>query len=162
MTEREAIANIEYARKWLGRESDFSDEALDMAIAALEQQEAIKSCTPPSDDWEHYADRLYDIAYKSGYEQGKKDAEQNRWIPFKCRKATEDDGTSFDYIMDCKLPEDGQTVLVTVQTEGHEPVQVDTYYGGGGEECALDSGYSLCDEVIAWRLLPEPYQEDEA
>ena len=39
MTEREAIANIEYARSWLGSESDFSDEALDMAIAALEKQE---------------------------------------------------------------------------------------------------------------------------
>ena len=39
MTEREAIANIEYARKWLGSESDFSDEALDMAIEALEFRE---------------------------------------------------------------------------------------------------------------------------
>ena len=44
MTEREAIANIECARKWLGRESDFSDEALDMAISALEKQEADKCC----------------------------------------------------------------------------------------------------------------------
>ena len=39
MENREAIANIEYARKWLGRESDFSDEALDMAIEALEFRE---------------------------------------------------------------------------------------------------------------------------
>jgi hypothetical protein len=39
MENREAIANIEYARKWLGSESDFSDEALDMAISALEKQE---------------------------------------------------------------------------------------------------------------------------
>lgn len=36
MTNTEAIANIEYARKWLGSESDFSDEALNMAISALE------------------------------------------------------------------------------------------------------------------------------
>ena len=50
-------------------------EAFNMAISALEKQDAIKACTPPSDDWEHYADRLHDIAYKSGYEQGKKDAE---------------------------------------------------------------------------------------
>lgn len=49
-------------------------EAFDLAISALQKQEAIKSCTPPSDDWEHYADRLHDIAYKCGYEQGKKDA----------------------------------------------------------------------------------------
>lgn len=46
-----------------------------LSLPALEKQEAIKSCTPPSDDWEHYADRLHDIAYKCGYEQGKKDAE---------------------------------------------------------------------------------------
>lgn len=39
MKPSEAIANIEYARKWLGTESDFSDEALDMAIEALEKQE---------------------------------------------------------------------------------------------------------------------------
>lgn len=39
---KEAIANIEYARKWLGSESDFSDEALDMAISALEKQEPMK------------------------------------------------------------------------------------------------------------------------
>lgn len=38
---KEAIANIEYARKWLGSESDFSDEALDMAISALEKQEQV-------------------------------------------------------------------------------------------------------------------------
>ena len=32
----EAIANIEYARHQIGCESDFSEEALDMAIEALE------------------------------------------------------------------------------------------------------------------------------
>ena len=88
--------------------------------------------------------------------------EQDRWRPFKCREATEDDDTSYDYIMECELPEDGQTVLVTIQIKGHESVQVDTYYGGGGEECALDSGYALCEEAIAWRPLPEPYTEEEA
>ena len=87
--------------------------------------------------------------------------EKDSWRPFKCREATEDDYTSFDYIMECELPEDGQTVLVTIQTKGHEPVQVDTYYGGGGEECALDSGYSLCEEAIAWKPLPEPYEPEE-
>lgn len=39
MKPSEAIANIEYARKWLGTESDFSDEALDMAISALKFKE---------------------------------------------------------------------------------------------------------------------------
>ena len=88
--------------------------------------------------------------------------EKDRWRPFKCREATEDDYISYDYIMECELPEDGQTVLVTIQTKGHEPVQVDTYYGGDGEECALDSGYVLCEQAIAWKPLPEPYTEEEA
>ena len=87
--------------------------------------------------------------------------EKNRWRPFKCREATEDNYSLFDYIMECELPEDGQTVLVTIQTKGHEPVQVDTYYGGDGEECALDSGYVLCEQAIAWWPLPEPYTEEE-
>lgn len=39
MKPSEAVVNIEYARKWLGSESDFSDEALDMSISALEKQE---------------------------------------------------------------------------------------------------------------------------
>ena len=50
MENREAIANIKYARKWLGSESDFSDEALDMAISALEKQE--------QDRWISVKDRL--------------------------------------------------------------------------------------------------------
>ena len=86
---------------------------------------------------------------------------QDRWRPFECREATEEDNTSFGYIMECELPEDGQTILITVKLGGHEPVQVDTYYDGGGEECALDSGYALCEEAIAWRPLPEPYNTEE-
>ena len=87
--------------------------------------------------------------------------ERDRWRPFRCRKTTEDDCSSFDYIMECELPEDGQEILITVNNNGHEPVQIDTFFGGGGEECALDSGYDLCDEAVAWRPLPEPYQEDK-
>jgi len=88
--------------------------------------------------------------------------EKDRWRPFRCRKTTEDDCSSFDYIMDCELPEDGQEILITVNNNRHEPVQKDTFFGGGGEECALDSGYDLCDEAVAWMPLPEPYQEDKA
>ena len=41
------------------------------------KQKLIKDCQPPTDDWEQYADRLHDIAYKSGYEQAKKDILNN-------------------------------------------------------------------------------------
>lgn len=39
MNPSEAIENIEYARRWLGSESDFSEDALDLAISALEFKE---------------------------------------------------------------------------------------------------------------------------
>ncbi len=39
MKPSEAIENIEYARRWMGWESDFSEEALDMAIFALKKLE---------------------------------------------------------------------------------------------------------------------------
>lgn len=42
MKPSEAIENIEYARRWLGSESDFSEEALNMAIEALEKQVPMK------------------------------------------------------------------------------------------------------------------------
>ena len=83
------------------------------------------------------------------------------WIPFKRRKPTEEEGTAFDYIMDCKCPEDGQNILVSINIQGHEPVQYDTFYGGGGEECCLESSYELVEEATAWMPLPEPYKEGE-
>ena len=39
MKNMEAVENIEYARSRLGTESDFSDEALDMAVSALKFKE---------------------------------------------------------------------------------------------------------------------------
>lgn len=39
MNPSEAIENIEYVRRWMGCESDFSEEALDMAIFALKKLE---------------------------------------------------------------------------------------------------------------------------
>lgn len=79
------------------------------------------------------------------------------WIPFKRRKPTEEEGTAFDYIMDCKCPEDGQNILVSINIQGHKSVQYDTYYGGGGEECCLESGCELVEEATAWMPLPESY-----
>lgn len=41
MKPSEAIENIEYARKWAGCESDFSEKALDMVTLALKKLEQI-------------------------------------------------------------------------------------------------------------------------
>lgn len=45
-------------------------EALRVAIKTLEKQKAISELQPPTDNWETYADRLYDLAYLSGYNDG--------------------------------------------------------------------------------------------
>lgn len=45
-------------------------EALRVAIKTLEKQKAISELQPPTDDWDSYADRLYDLAYLSGYNDG--------------------------------------------------------------------------------------------
>lgn len=57
MKPSEAIENIEYARKWLGSESDFSEEALDMATLALkklEQDRWIPVTERPPEDYGVY------------------------------------------------------------------------------------------------------------
>ena len=123
---------------------------LDMAISALEKQEADNSCTPPSDDWEHYEDRLYDIAYQNGYERGKKDAEQDRWIPI-----TE------------RMPEENDIVLVTVS--GEEVLGLRRRDWKDSMALAVwTNQWNLVDanlvsyRISAWRPLPELYTEDEA
>jgi len=158
MKPSEAIENIEYARRWIGCESDFSEEALDMAIDALKKLEAIQTCTPPSDDWEYYADRLYDIAYKSGYEEGKQEAEkwtlvsdgmpeEHKWM------GTEHFGTTIS-----------DEVYVTVEVPSGERITKHMHFQNGAippfEQRSLDAFYKG-GKAVAWRPLPEPYQGDE-
>lgn len=145
MTNREAIDILRVISP--PRESkrifDKFMQARDMAIKALEKLAAIKSRTSPSDDWEYYADRLYDIAYQNGCEQGKKCAEQDRWIPVTERPPEEDKG-----------------LLVTDEYgEIRHAVYIDWH--GKVEFRTIEESITL-DNVKAWRPLPEPYTEDEA
>ena len=83
----------------------------------------------------------------------------NEWIPFTQRKMTteekEEMNTDFDYILDCKLPDDGTEILVCSKF-GH--VFMDTFINDG-DGCYLDSGYEFIEDAIAWMPLPEPYKE---
>lgn len=45
-------------------------DALVIAIKALEKQKAISELRPHTDNWKNYADRLCDLAYLSGYNDG--------------------------------------------------------------------------------------------
>lgn len=86
---------------------------------------------------------------------------EQRWIPFKTRPLTKEEKEEhpeWDGILDCKLPDDGQRILVNVSVRGHESVQYDEFYTDDG--CYLDSGYEIGTEATAWMPLPEPYREE--
>ena len=86
---------------------------------------------------------------------------EQRWIPFKTRPLTKEEKEEhpeWDGILDCKLPDDGQRILVSVSVRGHESVQYDEFYTDDGSY--LDSGYEIGTEATAWMPLPEPYREE--
>ena len=81
---------------------------------------------------------------------------EQRWIPFKTRPLTreeKEEHPEWDGILDCKLPDDGQRILVSVSVRGHESVQYDEFYTDDGSY--LDSGYEIGTEATAWMPLPE-------
>lgn len=84
--------------------------------------------------------------------------EANDWIPIKMRPLTaeeKEESPEWEYIYECKLPDDCQDVLITTRFGG---VTMDVFYNGA------DGSYfeEYCDDgdVIAWMPLPEPYKGD--
>lgn len=81
------------------------------------------------------------------------------WIPFTERELTEDEKESydFDFLLDCKLPDEDEEILVTYSngTVGQDIFMRD------GFQCYLDSGNEFVTEAIAWQPLPKPYREKE-
>ena len=81
---------------------------------------------------------------------------QGEWIPVKTRPLTEEEKEEYpdySFMYDCKLPDDGEEVLLTTSC-GY--VVLDTFYCDDGcyFECYCDEG-----DVLAWMPLPEPYKE---
>lgn len=90
------------------------------------------------------------------------DVQPVKWIPFSVRDLDEEEKAEhpeWDWILDGKLPEDGQRILVNVKFKGHESVQMDEYYEDDG--CYLDSGYEIGTEVTHWMPLPKPPKDGE-
>ena len=88
------------------------------------------------------------------------DEKEKGWIPVKYHQISEkeraEESISNDirYMLDCKMPDDGQEILVTNgETTWQDTcfIDCDGYY--------LDSNYDWI-EITAWRPLPEPYKED--
>lgn len=87
---------------------------------------------------------------------------EQRWIPFKTRPLTEEEKEEhpeWDCILDCKLPGNGQRILVAIRIRGHEEVQQDEFYSDDGSY--LDSGYEIGTEAVAWMPLPVYQKEGE-
>lgn len=90
--------------------------------------------------------------------------EQDKWIPIKTRKLTraeeqemlERDKYFFDYTFDCKLPEDGEEVLVTTSTG---EVTTTTFYDEGLDGCYFEY-YEDDGDVIAWMPKPKSYKTE--
>ena len=88
------------------------------------------------------------------------DEKENGWIPVKYHQISEKEraeesiSTDIQYMLDCKMPDDGQEILVTngeTTWQDTSFIDCDGYY--------LDSGYDWI-EITAWQPLPKPYKED--
>ena len=80
-------------------------------------------------------------------------AERTGWIKFTLRPLDEYEREEYPEewsgIFDCKLPEDGQEILVS----NGRYVWMDTFFNGGSDGCYLDSDDEL--EDCWWMPLPE-------
>ena len=91
------------------------------------------------------------------------DIEYSRWIPITSRPMTEEEKEHYkthpEYldgfrIFNCKLPDDGQEVLISVCGG----VEIDTFVQDANDGCYFE-GRDI-DDVDAWMPLPLPYKQE--
>lgn len=156
-------------------------EAIRMAIKALEQEpcddavsrdKAIVQLSHLQSDW----DDDWNVPIRKCIEtikivppvtpqqkMGSSSEKPNKWIPITSRPMTEEEKEHYkthpeyqdDYrIFNCKLPDDGQEVLISVCGG----VEIDTFVQDANDGCYFE-GRDI-DEVDAWMPLPEPYKQE--
>ena len=80
----------------------------------------------------------------------------SEWVKIKERRLTDEEresyGEEYDYIMDCKVPSNGEEVLVTT-SGGYVMMDI---YSDGYFENNPDPG-----DLLAWMSLPKPYKPKE-
>ena len=84
--------------------------------------------------------------------------ETNRCVPVKVRPLTDEEKKlyeEYEFMYDCKLPDDEQQVLITTK---HGNVEVTTFCNDIG--CYFEQ-YEDADDIVAWMPLPKPYKESE-
>ena len=81
----------------------------------------------------------------------------NMWIEITYRDITDEErelyGEEIEFFYDCRLPEDGEEVLIT--TDGGL-VRSTTFYN---DDCAYFEGWEDKDEVVAWMPFPKPFEK---
>ena len=177
--EREEAINIIKSECYVFNPLNFDrstriNTALDMAIKALEQEQcndaiSRRAVLDTLDKMDSVLDKDRTVeTYKELLTACYNDLPpvtsvyKQKWIPFTTRPLTEEEKeehSEWDSILDCKLPDYGQRILVSISVRGHECVQYDEFYMDDG--CYLDSGYEIGTEAVAWMPLPEPYKESE-
>lgn len=95
-------------------------------------------------------------------------AKEHDWIPFTHRNMDREEFEEFQnvidydyednpYILDCKLPEEDEEILVTYAS-GY--VDTDTFLRDGFD-CYLDSGCEFVTEAIAWMPKPDGFKPNK-
>lgn len=85
----------------------------------------------------------------------------SEWIPVKFHKITDEERQEngypeeWDIVFDCKMPDDGQEILVSTRWG----VSQDTAYDDI-DECYLEN-HDDWEDVDAWMPLPKPYREGD-
>lgn len=81
----------------------------------------------------------------------------NDWIEVTYHEITEEEREFYSndiaFVYDCRLPADGQDVLITTD---HGYVQFTTFYN---DDCAYFEGWEDRDDVKAWMPLPGPFKK---
>ena len=89
------------------------------------------------------------------------DEKENGWIPVKYHQISEKEraeeflSKDIQYMLDCRMPDDEQEILVT---NGEATWKDTCFIDSNGYY--LDGGYDWID-ITAWQPLPEPYEEDD-
>ena len=91
----------------------------------------------------------------------------DKWIPITYRPMNDEekkyyeertgyDTEDLEKLLNCPLPEDGETVLIT-DWSGH--VETDTFFKDDNDGCYFECNSDI-EDVIAWMPLPEPYKSE--
>lgn len=148
MTEQEAIESLEEINEnyFQPDENEFDDinEALNMAIQALETMQELKQRNMTVEDLENYM-KFEDECVKKGFSfnsllEAREKMRNNGWIP--CSE---------------RLPEDGVRVLTC---DNHENVHIMQHYDFFKYPFDIYPYHSKYYMPVAWQPLPEPYKED--